>query len=108
MSESLHNVLAIEVGSSRVKLGWFPAPPSCVDKPASELAIAPPPLPSPAELCSVEHRRRREAAWLGEVAARLDEVALPDGAACVIAAVHPRAAEALRRGCSPGGPGRGW
>lgn len=52
-------VLAIDIGSSRTKLGWFAPPGACEDKPATELPIAAPKLPEPtlsfAVECSVEN-----------------------------------------------------
>ncbi|MBA3484124.1 MAG: type III pantothenate kinase [Pirellulales bacterium] len=90
------NLLAIEVGSSRVKLGWFPADGACTsEKPAGNLPIAAPVLPEPAEVFRIEHRRD-ERQWIGEVESRLAELALPSETVCVLAAVHQLAAETLR------------
>ena len=89
------NLLAIEVGSSRVKLGWFPADGACTsEKPARNLPIAAPALPEPAEVFRIEHRRD-ERQWIKEVESRLAELDLPKETVCVLAAVHQRAAETL-------------
>ncbi len=90
------SMLAIEVGSSRVKLGWFPAAAPCTsDKPAGNLAIAAPALPEPAEVFRIDHRRE-ERVWIAEVEARLAELSLPDETTCIVAAVHQAAADVLR------------
>jgi type III pantothenate kinase len=91
------SLLAIEVGSSRVKLGWFPADGACTsEKPAGNLPIAAPALPEPSEVFRVEHRRDEEQ-WIAEVESRLSELVLPSETVCVLAAVHQRAAESLRK-----------
>src|SRR5688500_2033648 len=92
-----HNILAIEVGSSRVKVGWFPAGGACAgEKPASNFPIVATPqaLPEPSEVFRVEHKRD-EQAWTGEVQSRLAELALPNDAVCVLAAVHRAAAKTV-------------
>jgi type III pantothenate kinase len=90
------SLLAIEVGSSRVKLGWFPADGACTsDKPAGNLPIAAPVLLEPAEVFRIEHRRD-DRQWIEEVESRLAEMDLPPETVCVLAAVHQRAAETLR------------
>jgi type III pantothenate kinase len=90
------SLLAVEVGSSRVKLGWFPAGAACAsEKPAGNLPIAAPALPEPAEVFRIEHRRD-ERQWIAEVEDRLAELALPSDVVCVLAAVHQRAAGTLR------------
>jgi type III pantothenate kinase len=90
------NLLAIEVGSSRVKLGWFPADGACTsEKPAGNLPIAAPVLPEPAEVFRIEHRRD-DRQWIEEVEARIIALTLPPETVCVLAAVHQRAAETLR------------
>ncbi|HEX6961400.1 MAG TPA: type III pantothenate kinase [Lacipirellula sp.] len=98
MSNQNHNILAIEVGSSRVKVGWFPSAGACAsEKPAANLPIvaAPRTLPEPSAVFRAEHRRD-EAEWTGEVAARLSELLLPEGTICIVAAVHRAAAESLQ------------
>ena len=90
------NLLAIEVGSSRVKLGWFPVDAACTsEKSVGNLPIAAPALPEPAEVFRIEHRRDDQQ-WIAEVELRLAELALPPETVCVLAAVHQRAAETLR------------
>ena len=50
-------LLAIDIGTSRVKLGWFPSEVSCTsEKPPSALPIASPRLPEPAETFACRHR----------------------------------------------------
>jgi type III pantothenate kinase len=89
------SMLAIEVGSSRVKLGWFPAAASCTsDKPVGNLPISAPPMPEPAEVARVDHRRD-ESAWTAEVESRLAQWNLPTETECLVAIVREAAAEAL-------------
>lgn len=81
--------LAIDVGSSRVKLGWFPPPAECIaNKQAAELPIAMPQLPQPGETLAVSHDNQaaiwtRIGAWLQEFC--------PAGPPGYIASVHPTA-----------------
>jgi type III pantothenate kinase len=90
-------MLAFEVGSSRIKLGWFPSAAACASEKASlSLPIAPPALPEPAEVFRIDHRCE-ERAWLAEVNARLDELALPAEAECLVAVVRQPVAEVLVR-----------
>ncbi len=70
-TDTIGGILAIDVGSSRTKLGWFAPLSACEDKPATELPIAAPKLPEPtlhlAVDCSEENRERGLAAirhWL--------------------------------------------
>jgi type III pantothenate kinase len=92
------DLLAIEVGSSCVKLGWFPGEDSCTsEKPTGGLAIAAPPLPDPAELHRIDHRGRDEARWTAEIKAVLETLDRSGAGETVMASVHPAAAEALRR-----------
>ena len=93
-----HGVLAIDVGSSRVKLGWFPPAGGCATTPAATaLAIAAAPLPTPEEVRRVEHQDRPPAEWLAEIERWLDELAPTGDANCLIASVHAGAAGALDR-----------
>jgi type III pantothenate kinase len=91
------NILAIEVGSSRVKVGWFPAGGACADdKAAAGLPVvaAPRTLPEPSDVFRVEHKRD-ERAWTDEITSRLQELPLPGETICALAAVHRPAASAL-------------
>lgn len=79
--------LAIDVGSSRVKLGWFPpvGPCSAEDKPAS-LPIAAPQLPQPTETVAIAHENTTQlfqqlGAWLQAVC--------PAAPPAYVASVHP-------------------
>jgi type III pantothenate kinase len=92
------DLLAIEVGSSRVKVGYFPAVGACAsEKSAGNLPIAAPRLPEPREVFRVEHRPSEDQ-WLAEVAASLDDLNLPSETACLVAAVHGVAADRLTAG----------
>lgn len=102
MNDADRDVLAIDVGSSCIKLGWFAGGGGCASPPSpSELAIAAGPLPTPADVACVEHRGRDVAAWGAEVDRWLDETPTASGAWCVIGSVQPRVAaplaERLRR-----------
>jgi type III pantothenate kinase len=93
--DSCGDLLAIEVGSSCVKLGWFPAAACTSEKAPGQLPIAAPQLPEPAELFRIEHRGRDPSAWISNVAERLDGLAIPAGTRCVMASVHQAVADAL-------------
>ena len=97
-SSTERGVLAIDVGNSRVKLGWFPPAGECPsEKPAAAagLEIARPALASPAEMTAVKHRGRPAAEWLSEVNQWCDDVIDAHLWRGVIATVHPAVAEAL-------------
>lgn len=90
------DVLAIDVGSSCVKLGWFPASGPCAsERPSSELAIAAPALPVPDEIVSVQHRSRDAQRWGDEIDQWLDGATLAPSAWCLIASVRPNVASSL-------------
>ncbi len=90
------DVLAIDLGSSWVKLGWFPRGGECSsDRAPSALAIAAPPLPGPAESLRVEHRSRDPEAWGAEIDQWLDRVAIDESAWCLIGSVQPKVAGLL-------------
>ncbi len=76
-------LLAIDVGTSRVKLGWFPDAAACDSDKPSQLPIAAPQLPQPAEMFAVQHRGVSAhefvaplLLWLEEFAASKPETAL--------------------------------
>ena len=86
--------LAIDVGSSRVKLGWFPPAAQCTseDKPAS-LPIATPKLPQPSETIAISHANTTDlfqqlGAWLQDVC--------PTAPPAYVASVHPDALAILQ------------
>jgi type III pantothenate kinase len=96
MTDFSPNILAIEVGSSRVKLGWFPAGAACAsDKSAGSLPIAAPPLPEPSKMHLIDHRRDKRQ-WCGEVKALLAELPPARDTICVMAGVHRRVAHSLQ------------
>jgi len=81
--------LAIDVGSSRVKLGWFPPAGECTsDKQANNLTIATPPLVQPRETLVVSHNN--QALLWTQIGAWLEEFC-PAGPPGYIASVHPAA-----------------
>lgn len=87
--------LAIDVGSSRVKLGWFPAAGACEGEKPASLPIAAAPLAIPAEIFRVEHRDRSAEEWTAAVDACFNELPPTDEIICVIASVHRGIAEKL-------------
>jgi type III pantothenate kinase len=87
-------VLAIDIGSSRVKLGWFPPTGACVaDQAAATLPIAAPQLPQPAETLAVSHRD--PAALWTQIGAWL-QATCPAGPPAYVASVHPAALASLQ------------
>ncbi|QDT01455.1 type III pantothenate kinase [Adhaeretor mobilis] len=103
------DLLAIDVGNSRVKLGLFRAAAACEDKPQTMLPIAPPPLAVPDEVASVVHRDRSVREWLAEVRAFVDKVQCEsvEGTtlACSVASVHPSVLGDLQLGLKRSGIG---
>jgi type III pantothenate kinase len=88
-------MLAIEVGSSRIKLGWFPGKGACAsEKPPGNLPIAAPLLPEPADVARIDHRRDMPD-WIREVEDQLAEWSLPGETDCVVATVRQAVADAL-------------
>ncbi len=66
-------LLAIDIGTSRVKLGWFPDTAACESEKPSQLPIAAPRLPEPMETFDCAHRDQSKlqfaeelASWLGQ------------------------------------------
>ena len=101
MSENSSNgLLAIDVGSSRVKLGWFPLPSECTSaesKPAL-LPIAAPVLPQPEFTLAVSHDdvtnlQLKINAWRESIGIGEPE----DNLQCVVASVHPIALDAVQQ-----------
>jgi len=84
-----NGLLAIDVGSSRVKLGWFPPAGECSSelKP-SVLPIATPQLPQPEATLAVSHDNQANL-W-SEIGAWLQEFC-PNAPPGYIASVHPAA-----------------
>lgn len=96
------SVLAVDVGSSVVKLGWFPGAGECETAQAgSPLPIAAPALPAPQEGCSIFHRRFAPQQWLSVLNQCLsEEFSSLEGSHAVVGSVHPAATlvlEQLRR-----------
>ncbi len=89
------DLLAIDVGSSRIKLGWFPRTGDCPSEPKpNELPIAAPRLPRPDETWAVAHGGRFSDSaatdmvrWLEKVDAEVSSI--------YVASVHPIATEGL-------------
>lgn len=92
------DLLAVEVGSSRIKLGWIAAAGAC-DQPPTEsgLPIAPPKLPVWTEVTAIAHRNREDSAWQSEVEQWLGALQI-DPPTCVVAAVDPAVGDRLIEG----------
>lgn len=91
-------LLAIDVGSSRLKCGWFAPQGECTEKShASQLPIAASPLPEPSATLALDHRRRRVEDWSDELRAWLDDWLAGEFPPCVTASVHIEAGEAVRQ-----------
>jgi len=89
------HLLAIDVGSSCVKLGWFPAAGACESEKPASLPIAAAPLAIPAEIFRVEHRDRSAEEWTAAVDACFNELPTTEEVVCVVASVHRGVAEKL-------------
>lgn len=90
------NILAIDIGSSCIKLGWFPRDGACTsDKPASALPIAPPPLANPGETFRIEHRNRLAEDWAVALDGCINSLPPTSETVCVVASVHAGVAEKL-------------
>lgn len=89
------DVLAIDIGSSCVKLGYFAGEGSCTsDKPASGLPIAAPQLPEPIESLTIAHKHELSAAALDELENWIGEN-FPSAPRVLLASVQPNVAERL-------------
>jgi type III pantothenate kinase len=89
------HLLAIDVGSSRIKLGWFPAAEPCTGEKSASLPIAAPPLAIPAEIFRVEHRNRSAEEWAAAIDACFNDLPPTGEIICVVASVHRGVAEKL-------------
>lgn len=94
MANETH-LLAIDVGSSCVKLGWFPAAGACEGEKPASLPIAATPLAIPAEVFRIEHRDRSAEEWTAAVDVCFNELPATDEIVCVVASVHRGVAEKL-------------
>jgi type III pantothenate kinase len=81
-------ILAIDVGTSRVKLGWFPDAAACDSEKPSQLPIAQPLLPEPAETFDCLHRDQSKLAFAEQLAAWLGQF-VDSKPRAVIASVNP-------------------
>ncbi|MEQ8837698.1 MAG: type III pantothenate kinase, partial [Lacipirellulaceae bacterium] len=85
--------MAIDVGSSRIKLGLFRNATGCTDKPQTLLPIAAPPLAQPEEFIAVPHRDRPVKVWLSEVRTTFEKFGIDQSEceelACAVGSVHP-------------------
>jgi type III pantothenate kinase len=84
-------LLAIDVGTSRVKLGWFPDAVACDSEKSSRLPIAAPRLPEPAETFAFAHGEAASTVtdWLQRVTG--------DGSRVVVASVNDAAAKQVEQ-----------
>lgn len=90
------NILAIDIGSSCIKLGWFPRGGVCTsDKPLSTLPIASSSLPSPDETFRIEHRDRLAEDWSTALDGCINSLPPTNETVCVVASVHAGVAEKL-------------
>jgi type III pantothenate kinase len=84
-------LLAIDVGTSRVKLGWLPGSANCPStKPVSELPITAPQLPEPAEMFACCHRDVSRIEFAGQLSAWLAQF-VDDKPNAVLASVNSTA-----------------
>ncbi|MCC6491502.1 MAG: type III pantothenate kinase [Pirellulales bacterium] len=104
-------LLAVDVGSSCVKLGWFPPARICTSadaKPLGQLPIAAAQLPRPEEVFESQHRDRSPEIWLAEIERWTDGLSIGSGAICAVASVHGAAADALEEGLRSHGAAAPW
>ena len=91
--------LGIDVGSSRVKLGWFPPAEDCTSAPSPLLTqpslfpIAAPKLPQPVETLAVSHRGGSDIQ--SEIRDWVEGLSATESP-CFVASVHPGAAEVVQ------------
>jgi len=79
----MSGLLAIDVGSSRVKLGLFASPGEWDDRQ----------LPQPQATLAVLHRGVDRKQWSAELKQWLEQPSLASSPACCLASVHPKAAK---------------
>lgn len=84
-------LLAIDVGTSRVKLGWFPDTTTCDSEKPSQLPIAPPRLPEPAEMFDCSHCEQSKLEFAEQLSSWLGQF-VDDKPQAVVASVNPEAA----------------
>ncbi len=88
-----HDLLALDVGNSRIKFGWFPGEGDCETAArGGPLAIAPPAVRPPELVLSISHP---VAAFEESVREWLTDLTGAADAAAVIASVHPEAASVV-------------
>ncbi|MDZ4656928.1 MAG: type III pantothenate kinase [Bythopirellula sp.] len=87
-------LLAIDVGTSRVKLGWFPDAVPCDSEKPSQLPIATPHLPQPTEMFACSHREQSKLEFAEQLASWLGQF-VDDKPQAVVASVNPQAAMAV-------------
>lgn len=66
-------LLAIDVGTSRVKLGWFPDTAACESEKPSQLPIAAPRLPEPTETFDCAHRDQSKLQFAEQLSSWLNQ-----------------------------------
>jgi len=91
------HILAVDVGSTSAKLGWFPAAGDCASKPSVGLPIAAPRLAMPESVLRIEHARTRDEQWLAGLDEWLENLGDGPEVECLVGSVHSGAAEALCR-----------
>jgi len=88
---STAGLLAVDVGSSRVKLGWYPASTACTsERKPGELPITTLRLPQPKETLAVSHGGKLCGEDLMELERWLDQLSAAEPR-CFLASVHPLA-----------------
>jgi pantothenate kinase type III len=84
--------LVFDVGSSRIKAGWYALADECpLDSSTPQFPIAAAPLAPPEHACVVAHRDRDLSAWTGELRRWLER--LPAAVDVWLATVHPAIAD---------------
>jgi len=95
-----HGLLAIDVGSSRVKFGWFPAAVACTsDIKPSQLPIAAPKLPEPEHSLAVSHQTTSPEQFSQQLHDWLDESGIHQPS-ILLGSVHAEAAAKVQSALS--------